>query len=239
MRAALAAALPGHVRHLAPHRCTLNGKVAGVLTGVEAARHERVVVADDDVRWNPGTLLRAVARLDEADLVRPANAYDPLPWQARWDTGRSLLNRALGTDHPGTLLVRRSTFLAMGGYDGGVLFENLELVRTVAAFGGTVLDAPDLVVRRLPASVAHFRGQRVREAYDDFAQPLRLLAELALVPAVVAAAVTGRWRALATAAVLAVAVAEAGRRHAGALYRGRRVAVAAHPVRTLRRRLTA
>lgn len=128
----------GLVRHLRPDPALrgVNGKVTGVLTGVGAARHEHVVIADDDVRYDEAGLLAVHRLLDRVDLVRPQNYFDPLPWHAWWDTGRTLLNRALGADYPGTLAVRRSTFLTMGGYDPDVLFENLELIRTVRAYGG-------------------------------------------------------------------------------------------------------
>jgi hypothetical protein len=143
------------VRHIPPAPWpALNGKVAGVVTGVRAARHERVVVADDDVRHTDGTLAAVVEGLELADLMRPQNVFTQLAWHARWDTGRTLLNRCFGVDHPGTLGLRRSTFLAMGGYDGDVMFENLELVRTVAAHGGLVLDLPDVFVPRLPRQPA-------------------------------------------------------------------------------------
>ncbi|WP_432899854.1 glycosyltransferase [Micromonospora matsumotoense] len=207
----------GLLRHLPPDPTVhgVNGKVRGVLTGVAAARHEHVVIADDDVRYDEAGL-RAVHRLlDTADLVRPQNYFDPLPWHAWWDTGRTLLNRAFGADWPGTLAVRRSTFRAMGGYDPDVLFENLELVRTVRAYGGTEASPAWLYVRRLPPSVAHFRGQRVRQAYDDLAQPARLLVALAVLPGVLAAVVARRPGLLAVGAAGAVAVAEVGRRRAG------------------------
>ena len=74
-------------------------------------------------------------------------------------------------DYPGTLPVRRSAFLAAGGYDGDVLFENLELMRTLRASGARLTLAPQALVRRLPPGFRHFLGQRVREAYDSQAQP--------------------------------------------------------------------
>ncbi|RQX00449.1 glycosyltransferase [Micromonospora inaquosa] len=203
------------VRHLPPDPSErgLNGKVLGVRTGVRAAGHEQVVIADDDVRYDE-TALTAVHRLlARADLVRPQNYFDPLPWHAWWDTGRTLLNRALGADYPGTLAVRRSTFLAMGGYDPDVLFENLELIRTVRGYGGTEAAPAWLYVRRLPPDVAHFRGQRVRQAYDDLAQPARLLTVLAVLPALVV--VSRRPTLLLGAVAGVVALAETGRRRAG------------------------
>ncbi|MET8359909.1 glycosyltransferase family 2 protein [Micromonospora sp. NPDC005171] len=206
----------GLVRHLPPDPSGrgLNGKVLGVHTGVRAAGHEHVVIADDDVRYDEAALTAVHRLLGRADLVRPQNYFDPLPWHAWWDTGRTLLNRALGADYPGTLAVRRGTFLAMGGYDPDVLFENLELIRTVRAHSGTEAAPTWLYVRRLPPHAAHFRGQRVRQAYDDLAQPARLLTALAVLPAAAAVA-SRRPRALLGAVVGVVALAETGRRRAG------------------------
>lgn len=209
-------ALPETVEHVCPDRWQgANGKVAGVMTGVRRAAEERIVVADDDVRHTRGTLERIVGLLGEAEVVRPQDYYLQLPWQARWDTGRTLLNRALGGDWPGTLGVRRSALLDAGGYDGYVLFENLELVRTVRAAGGREIVALDVLVGRMPPTVSHFLGQRVRQAYDDFAQPARLLAELSLLP-LLGWAVRRPGRC-AAGALAVCGVAEFGRRrHGGA-----------------------
>jgi hypothetical protein len=192
-----------------------NGKVDGVMTGLRLATNDGVVVADEDVRWDVGALARASRLLERHDVVRPQNYFDPLPWHARWDTARSLLNRAFAADYPGTLAVRRPTVLAAGGYDGDAMFENLELIRTVVAAGGTVTSPLDLYVRRIPPTTRQFVGQRVRQAYDDFAQPPRLAGELCLLPLAFAAVAGRRWGALAAAAGLSVALAEVGRRRAG------------------------
>lgn len=193
----------------------LYGKVNGVLTGIRRAGNEAVVLADDDVRYTRTALDRLLGGLATADLVRPQNYFDPLPWHARWDSARSLVNRALGGDFPGTLGVRRSTVLAMGGYDGDVLFENLELMRTIEAFGGTVVDDPGCLVRRLPPTTSHFWGQRVRQAYDELARPSRLAASLSLLPLGARIVARRRFHVLGAAMAATVAVAEAGRRRDG------------------------
>lgn len=205
------------VRHVPvdPGLATPMGKVGGVLTGVRLAGHERIVIADDDVRYDPESLARVVSTLDKAHVVRPQNYFDPLPWHARWDTARSLLNRLSGGDWPGTLGVRRSALLATGGYDGGAMFENLELVRTVRAAGGTEAVPLDLFVARRPPDARHFFSQRIRQAYDEFARPFRLGVFLALLPLVAFLAARGRWITLALSTGAAVALAEAGRRRGG------------------------
>jgi hypothetical protein len=210
----------GRLRHMRPDEdidCA-NGKVAGVTTGVRHASHEPVVIADDDVRYANSVLEEIVTCLraaEEIDLVVPQNYFEPLPWHAAWDTGRILVNRAFGMDYPGTLAVRRSAFLDGGGYDGDVLFENLELIRTFRVAGRRVVVRADLFVRRLPPSTRQFFSQRVRQAYDDFGQPLRLTIELTLLPLATAAARRGRGRPFLVVAGAIVAAAELGRRRRG------------------------
>jgi len=193
----------------------LMGKVSGVRTGIRLASREKVVLADDDVRYDPAALRRAAQLLEAHDLVRPQNYFSRLPWHARWDTARTLLNRCFGRDYPGTLAVRRSRMLAMGLYDGDVLFENLELIRTVRAHGGSTIAPLDLYVARVPPSAAHFWGQRTRQAYDDFALPARMALWLAVVPWLALAAARRRPVRAAAPVALAAAAAERGRRRAG------------------------
>ena len=257
---------PARVHHLRPQQRTVMGKVGNVVTGLRAARHDIVVIADDDVRWTRDLLVAAVDRLGGADVVRPQNAFDPAPWHARWDTGRTLLNRLVGGDWPGTLVVRRGAL--PHGYAGDALFENLELVRTVRAGGGREVLALDIVVPRRPPTTRRFVEQRVRQAYDEWARPWRLVLQLMVLPAVV----RWRWQAVVAIGAGAAVAAEAGRRRAGGRavwpataalwapawvaeravtawlavgsrlrggvrYRGGRLALAANPVRRIRRRM--
>ena len=198
-----------------PELVTSMGKVGGVLTGLRLAVHERVVIADDDVRYTLETLARVVTLLEGYHVVRPQNYFDPLPWHARYDTARTLLNRLSGGDWPGTLGVRRSALRATDGYDGGAMFENLELVRTVRAVGGSEVVPLDLFVARRPPSVRHFFLQRVRQAYDELARPLRFGLFLAMLPLAVIIATRRRWVALGVAVGASVVVAEVGRRWGG------------------------
>jgi glycosyl transferase family 2 len=213
VRARHAVAFGGVATQVSVEARSINGKVDGVCAGVRAATSERIIVADDDVRYTPVSVRAVADALDDADVVVPQNVFPPdMPWHARWDSSRSLINRALGTDYPGTLALRRSTFVAAGGYDGDVLFENLELIRTVEAAAGRVRIRRDLFVTRLPPGTDRFLEQRVRQAYDDFARPARLIAALATLPLVAAAARGRRWGLLAAGTLASIAVAEVGRR---------------------------
>lgn len=205
-----------HVTHVPPRPglAFANGKVDGVITGIELAHTEKVVVADEDVRYDVAALQRMSELLESYDLVRPQNYFDPMPWHALWDTGRSLLNRAVAADYPGTLGVRRSLFLDAGGYDGDVMFENLEMIRTMEEAGGSSIAPLDLYVARRPPEARHFLQQRPRQAYDDLAQPWRLVTFAAILPAT--AIVARRRPALLAAAIAGIAgLAEVGRRRAG------------------------
>ena len=246
-----------------PQFACANGKVAGVLTGVAAATTSFVVVADDDVRYRPTQLAELVEQLADVELVRPINVFHPLPWHARWDSARSLLNLALASDYPGTLAFRRASLVEAGGYDGDVLFENLELIRTLRAHGARERTRQVPIVRRCPPTAGHFWRQRIRQAYDSWAQPLRLGAELAILPSLVL--LRRRWMFVAAGGVLVAALGrlrvrsevpadvplwtplwllERGicswlalgyRLRGGVPYAGRRLSLAAHPSRILRR----
>lgn len=218
------AVLGDPIRHLPPdpELDFAMGKVSGVITGVQACSNEFVVLADDDVRYEVRSLRRAVELLAEFDLVRPQNYFDRLPWHARWDTARSLLNRVFTGDpafpvgdFPGTLAVRRSLFLSSGAYDGDALFENLELMRTFHAAGGTLSTPLDLYVPRQPPSASHFFSQRVRQAYDDFAVPLRMAAFLTLLPLGAELVRRRGSRSIVLAGTASIAVAEVGRQRSG------------------------
>lgn len=199
------------IRQVAVTSSCLNGKVAGVVDGAFAASNESLIIADDDVRYNRESIAAVAALLVDHPLVRPQNYFAPLPWHARWDSARSLLNRAFGDDYPGTLGVQRRALEKTGGYCGAVLFENLELIRTLQAHGFSQCRASDVFVRRLPPDAKHFWAQRIRQAYDSRAQPARQVAELALAPLAECALRARRPGLLLVAAGLAVGLAELGR----------------------------
>ena len=83
------------------------------------------------------------------------------------------------------------------------------------AVGGRIVRLPHTYVRRLPPTAQHFWSQRVRQAYDELARPLRLVLWLSLLPATIVALAFRRPIWIAVAAGAAIVAAEAGRRRAG------------------------
>jgi hypothetical protein len=203
-------ALPDRIRHVRPDPLLhgLNGKVRGVLTGIRLATYERIVIADDDVRYNNNALRAVLVRLDDAEVVRPQNYFDPAPWHAVFDGSRCLINRMLDGDWPGTLAIRKSAL--PNGYNADVLFENLELVRTIRAAGGRECVARGLFVRRLPPTSQHYWSQRIRQAYDEFARPARLAVALTIAPLLVISLLLRAPAIAGAIAILAIMLAFAG-----------------------------
>lgn len=149
----------------------LNGKVNGIHTGIKLAAHERIILADDDVRYTPENVRRMAELLTNYDLVRPQNYFRPHPFWALMENARKLINRAWITegDYSGTFGVTKSAMLRVGFYDGDVLFDNEELVRHFRLKGARIKYARDFFLQILPPTFQKWLEQRPRQAYEDFA----------------------------------------------------------------------
>jgi hypothetical protein len=195
----------------------LNDKVNGIHTGVNLAAVEKIILADDDIRYTPAQMERVCELLDEFEVVRPQNFLSPLPWWARMEAARMLINRATlrTADYPGTCAFRRGTMLRVGHYDGDVLFDNEEIIRHFAREGARISYATNLLVRKRPPHLRKWIEQRPRQAYEDFGLRTKtaLFLGLPLVAIVVgfAAGFTAMLFYAAAVAISAVALAAAGR----------------------------
>lgn len=177
-------------RHFAPDPkyTYLNGKVNGVHTGVQLASCERIILADDDIRYSPTDIKKMCGLLDVHEMVRPQNFIDPLPWWARIETARILINRGVlrAGDYPGTCGFRRSTMHRVGHYDGDVLFDNEEIVRHFALQGANIKYARDFFILKRPPTFKKWLEQRPRQAYEDFVMRAKTFAFLSVLPVVLA-----------------------------------------------------
>ncbi|HMG06604.1 MAG TPA: hypothetical protein VK581_14180 [Chthoniobacterales bacterium] len=171
----------------------LNDKVNGIHTGVSLSQYDKVILADDDIRYTAESLLRVIDSLDGFEVVRPQNFLAPLPWWARLEAARMLINRAtLRTgDYPGTCAFRRASMIAAGHYDGDVLFDNEEIIRHFSQHGVTIDYALDLFVRKRPPVFRKWLEQRPRQAYEDFGLRAKTALFFALPLALLGAFLTG------------------------------------------------
>jgi hypothetical protein len=148
----------------------LNDKVNGIQTGVRLAVTEKIILADDDIRYTAAEIDRVCELLDRFEVVRPQNFLRPLPWWGKTEAARMLINRATlrTADYPGTCAFHRTSMLHVGAYDGDVLFDNEEMIRHFARAGATINYAVDLFVRKRPPDFRKWMEQRPRQAYEDF-----------------------------------------------------------------------
>ncbi|MDX6692592.1 MAG: hypothetical protein QOF02_195 [Blastocatellia bacterium] len=191
----------GLCRHVAvnPKYNYLNGKVNGVLTGVDLANCERIILADDDIRCTGRDVERACALLDRHEMLRPQNYLSPLPVWARTEAARMLINRGVlrAGDYPGACAFRRSTFLRVGHYDGDVLFDNEEIVRHFIVKGADVFFALDFFILKRPPTFKKWLEQRPRQAYEDFVMRAKTALFMSLLPLAALLGLFGGTRATA------------------------------------------
>jgi hypothetical protein len=189
----------------------LNDKVNGIHTGVGLATSEKIILGDDDIRYAPSQIDRVCELLEDFEVVRPQNFLSPLPWWARMEAARMLINRAtlrIG-DYPGTCGFRRETMLRVGHYDGDVLFDNEEMIRHFAREGASINYATNLFVQKRPPHFHKWIEQRPRQAYEDFGLRLKtaLFFSLPLVAAVIGFAFGLKAGLLLGLAVIVIGIA--------------------------------
>ena len=167
----------------------LNDKVNGVHTGVRLASRDKIILADDDIRYTRRDIERICWLLDEFEVVRPQNYFPKAasassPWSAEpghvsrvpiapWaltESARMLINRATlrTADYPGTCGFRRQTFIGAGEYDGDVLFDNEELIRHLARCGAHIAYKNNFFIAKNAPRFRKWLEQRPRQAYEDF-----------------------------------------------------------------------
>lgn len=173
-----------------------NGKVNGIHTGVALAAHERIILADDDIRYTAENVRRMADLLEIYDLARPQNYFRPTPFWARTEAARMLINRAWmrDGDYSGTLGVTRSAMNRVGHYDGDVLFDNEEIVRHFRFRGAKIKYARDFFIQKLPPTFEKWTEQRPRQAYEDFVMHAKTIFFLALPLDLVLTLVIAGWK---------------------------------------------
>ena len=195
----------------------LNDKVNAIHTGIAISAKEKIILADDDVRYDAEQIGLICDRLEKYDVVRPQNFILPLRWWSRVEAARMLINRATlrTADYPGTCAFRRSAALRAGEYDGDVLFDNEEMIRHFARRGLKIDHQSDLFIRKNPPPFRKWLEQRPRQAYEDFGLCGKTFFFASLLPLAAVLAFAGQNRALAFSAsgltIGSIVVAAVGR----------------------------
>src|ERR1700736_1475486 len=178
----------------------LNDKVNGIQTGVRLASNEKIILADDDIRYTPGQIEKMSHLLDRFEVVRPQNYFDfknaRFSICARMEAARMLINRATlrTADYPGTCAFRRQLMLRARDYDGDVLFDNEELIRHLARSEAHISYANDFFIRKFSPTFRKWLEQRPRQAYEDFGLRAKTILFASLLPlAIVIAVVNPKW----------------------------------------------
>jgi hypothetical protein len=198
-----------------PRFSYLNDKVNGIHTGVALATCDKIILADDDIRYDNLDVQKTCVLLDKFEVVRPQNylrwidrsagdaknnapsapkltsskgLLDP-PWLLT-EAARMLINRATlpNADYPGTCAFRRQAFVRAGEYDGDVLFDNEELIRHFARRGARICYANDFFIAKQPPTFRKWLEQRPRQAYEDFGLRFKTVLFASLLPIVIAIA---------------------------------------------------
>lgn len=139
--------------------------------GVQDARGEGIVFLDGDDVISPGYLAAMQRALEEYDLVGSATDPRPMGSDEVAPGGVPILQGVDGLrtgflpwSSSSNLGVRRTVFLAVGGFDEGMRYgsEDQDLCWRVQTDGGTIGFVPDAILRcNLPAS----RWEGVRKGY--------------------------------------------------------------------------
>ena len=205
--------------HVDPRFQNLNDKVNGVHTGVALATNEKIILADDDIRYDKIDIERMCALLDQFEVVRPQNYLrDVVRIWALMESARMLINRATlrTADYPGTSGFRRQTFLNAGEYDGDVLFDNEELIRHFARRGAHIAYENDFFILKRAPTFRKWLEQRPRQAYEDFELRGKTLLFGSILPLAILIAVFGGIFAFAWfglfVGIIATGVAIVGRK---------------------------
>jgi hypothetical protein len=204
----------------------LNDKVNGIHTGISLATSERIILADDDIRYLPGDVDKICALLEQFEVVRPQNyfvasassrcfsehrqdASATLSIWAKMEAARMLINRATlrNADYPGTCAFRRSTILNAGEYDGDVLFDNEEIVRHLARRGSRICYANNFFIHKRPPKFRKWLEQRPRQAYEDFGLRFKTILFASLLPIALALAIINiRYMSIFLMSILLAAI---------------------------------
>jgi hypothetical protein len=184
-------------RHVAarPRHRNFNGGIDSVRAAVDVSSCDKIIVADENVRYDAAAIERVCDLLDQHEVIEPQDYFEPLPWWSGIEAGRMLVHRGVEPlpDHGATFGIRKSSVRGLRGVD--IAWSNGEdAVRRLASQGAEVFSACDVFVRRLPPPLDQWLRDRPRQADDDFGMPVKTAFFFALLPVAIVLATLGGIR---------------------------------------------
>ena len=192
-----------------------------VRTAAELASCDKIVIADENVRYNVADLTELCALLDAHEVVEAQDYLEPMPWWGGIDAGRMLVHRGIDPhpDRGATFGFRRSTLRGLRGFDAT---GSIDPVRVLALHGAEVVSEPELFVRRCPQQLGEWLRERPREALLDFDFPAKSAFFFALIPMAILLTMMGGGRLAigytSAVAFASIVMAVRGRMGAGAFF---------------------
>lgn len=179
-----------HVAVRSEHR-TPSGSIDFVRSAATLAACEKVIVAEQDVRYTPDAIGQICDLLEMHEVVEPQDYLDPLPWWGGIEAGRILVHRGIEPqpDHGATLGFRRTAVNSLRNLTTGEVLDDQG--RRLAAAGAEVYPATNVFVRRRPAALDEWLAQRPRYAGDDFGLPFKSAFFFSMVPLLLILGVLG------------------------------------------------
>lgn len=184
-------------RHVAarPRHRNFSGGIDAVRTAVEISNCDKVIVADENVRYEADAIDGVCELLDLHEVVEPQDYFEPLPWWSGIEAGRMLVHRGVEPlpDHGATFGIRKTIVRGLRGVDVAWSSGD-DPVRRLASQGAEVFSACEVFVRRLPPPLDDWLRERPRQADDDFAMPVKTAFFFALLPMAALLAFAGGMR---------------------------------------------
>jgi len=203
-------------RHVAVHE-----PIDVIRAAAHLASCEKIIIADENVRYNVADLTEFCAMLDAHEVVEAQDYLDPMPWWGGIDAGRMLVHRGIDQhpDRGATFGFRRSILRGLRGFDAT---GSTDPVRVFGLHGAEVVAASELFVRRCPPQLGEWLRERPREAGLDFDIPAKAAFFFALIPMAILLTLTGGGRIAigytGAVAFAAIVIAVRGRLGAGAFF---------------------
>jgi hypothetical protein len=153
-------------RHLppAPAHLAADGTLNLLAAAADFAQTNKVVVATPAAHYRTDDLHLVCDLLEEHEVVVPNEYLDPLPWWARIDAGRMLLQRAVMVwpDAAGTFGFRRDSLAAIRRH--GRPSNAGDILHALATQGMELHDAADVFIRRTPPALGNWWRRRPHES---------------------------------------------------------------------------